>query len=374
MSSTDGSFTKIGWNRRSSAASFSMCFRYSSSVVAPMQRSSPRASAGFSRFAASIAPSAAPAPTSVWSSSMKQMISPPASRDLLEHGLQAVLELAAVLGAGDERAEVERDEALVLQPLGHVAGDDALGEALDDGGLADAGLADQDGVVLRAPREDLDDAADLLVAADHRIELALPRELRQVAAVPLERLVLGLGVLIGDALGAAHVDQRTVEAVLRDAGLPQDAARGAVGLVGDRDEQVLGRAVVVLEPLHLIPGRVEDGLEPGAHVLPARAADLREAANLGLDVPPDRVRTGAELRQQGADDAVLLLDEREQEVLGLELLVAFTVRQRLRGLDRLLRLDGELVEAKRCHGASAASWAIRARTDDTPRGLSRDPS
>ena len=79
MSSTDGSLTKIGWNRRSSAASFSMCFRYSSSVVAPMQRSSPRASAGFSMFEASIAPSAPPAPTRVWSSSMKQMISPPAS-------------------------------------------------------------------------------------------------------------------------------------------------------------------------------------------------------------------------------------------------------------------------------------------------------
>src|SRR5213079_52615 len=65
VSATDGSPTKIGWKRRSSAASFSMCFRYSSSVVAPMQRSSPRASIGFRRLAASTAPSAAPAPTIV---------------------------------------------------------------------------------------------------------------------------------------------------------------------------------------------------------------------------------------------------------------------------------------------------------------------
>ena len=56
--------------------------------------------------------------------------------DLLEHGLEALLELAAVLGAGDERAEVERDDPLVLQALGHVAADDALREALGDGGLA----------------------------------------------------------------------------------------------------------------------------------------------------------------------------------------------------------------------------------------------
>src|SRR4051794_39411431 len=78
-SSTDGSPTSTGWKRRSSAASFSMCLRYSSSVVAPTARSSPRASIGLSRLAASTAPSAAPAPTMVCSSSMKRMTVPPAS-------------------------------------------------------------------------------------------------------------------------------------------------------------------------------------------------------------------------------------------------------------------------------------------------------
>ena len=41
--------------------------------------------------------------------------------DLAEHGLEPLLELAAVLRAGDHRAEVERDHALVLERLGHVA-------------------------------------------------------------------------------------------------------------------------------------------------------------------------------------------------------------------------------------------------------------
>ena len=68
-----------GWKRRSSAGSFSMCLRYSSSVVAPTARSSPRASIGLSMLPASIAPSAAPAPTIVCSSSMKTMIWPSAS-------------------------------------------------------------------------------------------------------------------------------------------------------------------------------------------------------------------------------------------------------------------------------------------------------
>ena len=81
VSSTVGSPTMTGWKRRSSAASFSMYFRYSSSVVAPTVCSSPRASIGFSMFDASIDPSAAPAPTTVWSSSMNRMTLPSESDD-----------------------------------------------------------------------------------------------------------------------------------------------------------------------------------------------------------------------------------------------------------------------------------------------------
>ena len=76
VSSTLGSPTKTIWKRRSRAASFSMYLRYSFSVVAPMARSSPRASAGFSMLPASMAPSAAPAPTKVCSSSINRMTWP----------------------------------------------------------------------------------------------------------------------------------------------------------------------------------------------------------------------------------------------------------------------------------------------------------
>ena len=76
VSSTEGSSTSTFWKRRSSAASFSMYLRYSSSVVAPTQCSSPRASAGLSMLPASMAPSALPAPTMVCSSSMNRMIWP----------------------------------------------------------------------------------------------------------------------------------------------------------------------------------------------------------------------------------------------------------------------------------------------------------
>ena len=125
------------------------------------------------------------------------MIVPRASETSFEHALEPFLELAAIGGAGDQRAHVQRDDAAVAQRLGHVLGDDALGQALDDRRLADAGLADQHGVVLGAPREHLDDAADLLVAADHRVELAGLGDLGQIAPEALQRALLLLGGLRG---------------------------------------------------------------------------------------------------------------------------------------------------------------------------------
>ena len=87
---------------------------------------------------------------------MKTMVLPSSLRQLLQHRLQPLLELAAVLGAGEQRRHVERQHALVLQRLGHFAVDDALRQALDDRGLAHARLADQHRIVLGAPLQDLD--------------------------------------------------------------------------------------------------------------------------------------------------------------------------------------------------------------------------
>ena len=131
-----------------------------------------------------------------------------AGNDLLEEGLEPVLELAAILGAGDHRAQVHRHQPLVLEGLRHVAADDAPGQPLGDGGLAHARLADEHRVVLGAARQHLHDAADFLVAADDRIDLALARQGGQVAAILLQRLELVLRIGVGDALVAAQVRQR----------------------------------------------------------------------------------------------------------------------------------------------------------------------
>ncbi len=69
-----GSSTLTTWKRRARAASFSKYFLYSLHVVAAMVRSSPRASAGLSRLAASFWPACPPAPMMVCASSMNRMI------------------------------------------------------------------------------------------------------------------------------------------------------------------------------------------------------------------------------------------------------------------------------------------------------------
>ena len=103
-----------------------------------------------------------------------------AGTDLVEDLLEALLELAAILGAGHQGADVEREQALAPQGLGHLVGDDALGQTLDNGRLADAGLADQGGVVLQAAAQDLDHALDLRGPADHGVDLALAGQGRHI--------------------------------------------------------------------------------------------------------------------------------------------------------------------------------------------------
>ena len=100
---------------------------------------------------------------------------------LVKQCLHALLKLAAVLCPRDHRGEVERKQALVHQLVGHLRRRDLLCKPLRHRRLADARLADEHRVVLRAAREDLHRARDLRIAPDHRIELPHARHRRQVA-------------------------------------------------------------------------------------------------------------------------------------------------------------------------------------------------
>ena len=75
---------------------------------------------------------------------------------VVEHALQALLELTTEFRTRNQRAHVQRQHATVLQTFGHFAIDDTLRQALDNRGLAHAGFADQHGIVLGPTLQDLD--------------------------------------------------------------------------------------------------------------------------------------------------------------------------------------------------------------------------
>ena len=234
---------------------------------------------------------------------MNRMIRPSDCGDLLEDGLEPLLELAAELGPGDQGAHVQRDHPALLQALGHVAGDDPLGQALDDRRLAHARLADQDRVVLGPPAEDLDDPADLRIPADDRVHLPLAGQLDEVAAVALQRLVLVLGVLVGHPLAAADLLERLEDLLLGDPQGPEQGLRPALDL-HQGQQQVLDRDVLVLHPLGLGGGGLEDLVQLGADRLLA-AGDLGQRVEPLLGRLEDLRRVDAELAQERADDLLV---------------------------------------------------------------------
>jgi hypothetical protein len=128
--------------------------------------------------------------------------------ELVEHGLEPLLEITAELRSREQRAKVQRQNALVLETLGHLPVDNPLGETFDDGRLTDAGLTNEHGVVLRAPLQHLDGAPDFVVAANHRIQLSIAGTLREIDGVLLQRLAALFGVGAVDAFTAADITNR----------------------------------------------------------------------------------------------------------------------------------------------------------------------
>ena len=272
-----------------------------------------------------------------------------AGLDLLEHLLEALLEVTAVPAAGNEGAEVERVELLVGQRVGDVVVDDLLCEALDDGRLADTGLADEHRVVLGATREDLHRPLELLRATDHRIELALAGSLGEVATELVEDLgvaalllaFLRAGTDAGGCAFAATATGRSGAATGRTgralvAGEELDDLLAHAGQVGaeldehlcsnaftfadEAEQDVLGADVVVAELQCFTQRQLEDLLRARREGDVARrrraalADDLFHLAAHGFEADPERF-------ERLRSDTLTLVDEAEQDVLGADVAV-----------------------------------------------------
>src|SRR5581483_6920357 len=132
-------------------------------------------------------------------------------------------------------------------------------QALHDGGLADSRLADEHRIVLGAPLQHLDGAADLIVAADDRIELARGGARRQVDRVLLQSLAAFLRIGVGDLLATPYLFDRLLHRPAYDACLAEEAREVAVLEGGEHEE--LTRDELVAPLLRELVGDVEDPVE-----------------------------------------------------------------------------------------------------------------
>ncbi len=240
--------------------------------------------------------------------------------NLLEDGVDALLELASVLGAGHQGAHIERENPLAEQGGGDFPVGNALGEAFHDGGFAAARFTDQHRVVLLAPAENLREAQDLVVTSHHRIQLAAQGGAGQVAAAAGkafgQRLVVtgnlqrGLqrgGVLPGRRAGAVD-DLAQVDSVVEQH-VPREALRR--GQDGDQDVHRAGLSPFRYEAR--VGGRIEVlDLLGNLHLFRLFEGDDLRAGDQRLDVLFDLRQVGAQFLEN-ADCIALAVAQNAQE-------------------------------------------------------------
>ncbi len=95
--------------------------------------------------------------------------------DLFDQPFQTIFKFSLDASPGLEEGKIERANGYVFQRWRDVASGDTQRKPFDDGSLADACLAGENRIVLTAASENVNDLADLVVAAEHRIHLSRTR-------------------------------------------------------------------------------------------------------------------------------------------------------------------------------------------------------
>ncbi len=265
-------------------------------------------------------------------------------RQIAQHRLQALFELAAVFGAGNQRTHVEREHAPATQAFGHFVVDDALGQAFDDGGLAHAGFADQHRIVLGAALQHLDGAADFLVAADDRIKLAAFGTRGQVDAVLLQSLPVFLGIGIGHRLAAAQSQDGLLELGFIGAGGFQGAP-GRTAVAGNGQQKPFAGDELILMLLRQFVGLVEQARQFVAdRHLAVLTGDFRQLIQgLAEFLFQDR-QIDAGLAQHRQAVAALLVDQCRKQMDRLDQAVVTADGQALGIAQSLLEFAGEFID------------------------------
>ena len=228
-------------------------------------------------------------------------------------------------------------------------------KSLGDRRLADAGVADQQRVVLLPPAQHLDGALDLGLAADQRVDAPVARLAIEIDAIGVERtfLLLALGAVLGLlrlARIAVFVDAARRARRIGEAGplgdavadvvdrvvaghvlLLQEEGSVALALGEDRHQHVGAGHLLAARRLDVNRGALHDALEAGGRLrLVDRFDD--QIVEIGVEILDDVLAQLVEIDVAGAQHrrGVRIVDQRQQQVFERRIFVAALVGERER--------------------------------------------
>ena len=160
----------------------------------------------------------------------------------------------------------------------------------------------------------------------------------------------------------AHFLQGEHEPLAVDAELLQDASRRTL-VVGDGQQQVLDRDIVIRQALGLVLGLQQRAIQTRADVdllrLAGRPADARQFLQFAMYAQLERVHGDLRLGENGGRQSLFLVQQAEQKVFDIHLLMAEANGKLLRPSQCFLGLLSKMVQIH-CVSLLSLSCELRA--------------
>ena len=121
---------------------------------------------------------------------------------LIEHCFEPFFKFAAVLGAGHQRAHIQRKNGLILQIFGYVSPHDPLCQPFGNGSLANTGFADQHRIVFAFSGQNANHISDFFIPTDDGIHFLFPGLFHKVSTILVQSIIGSLRIVRGNS-GAA---------------------------------------------------------------------------------------------------------------------------------------------------------------------------
>ena len=147
------------------------------------------------------------------------------------------------------------------------------------------------------------------------------------------------------------VGERLEHGVVGRAHRGERVARGIAFGLGQREQQVLGGDVVVLEVFGLFAGAVEHLGQRVRHARLRAAGDLGQLGDGGVRAVQQFLHADARAFEHGQHDAFAVFQQRRKQMHGQDFRIAVLSGSGRGGLDRLLRFSGQFFPFE-CHNST----------------------